>query len=122
MDRRCSNDPQIQARWRQLLVEHASSGVSLAAFARSRGVSRESLYKWRRWFRHQEEGLLLPAPAAPSEVDVSSEFVQLRVEEPASTMRRDRMTVELPCGTWLHLEPGFEASAVGQLLTLLRST
>lgn len=122
MGRRRSSDPQIQAKWRQLLAEHACSGVSVSAFARSRGVSRESLYKWRRWFREQEESPLLPAPTTSSEVGVTAGFVQLRVLKPASATRRDGMTIELPCGTRLHLEPGFEACAVGQLLTLLRST
>ena len=36
------------AQWRALIEQHASSGLSIAAFCREHGLSQASFYQWRR--------------------------------------------------------------------------
>ena len=39
------------AQWRELIEEHASSGLSIAAFCRERGLPSSNFYQWRRRLR-----------------------------------------------------------------------
>lgn len=49
------------AYWRELVREHAESGLTQAAFCAARGVSRKSLQRWRSKLRKHDEAALLPA-------------------------------------------------------------
>ena len=90
-----STNPAIVERWRRRVTAQAASGLTVRVFAQQRGIGADSLYRWRTWFRQQREA----APQLPALVEV--------------------MVVELTSGRRLRLEPGFDANAVGRLVTVL---
>ena len=69
---------------RALLEEHASTGMTLSAFARSKGVRTESLYRWRSRLRGKDK---------PSRCD----FVELGVSD-ASAVSSDRLEIRIMDG------------------------
>lgn len=55
--------------WRRICQEFEGSGLTVAQFARRRGVSRQSLYRWRREFS---------TPSRPASASlVAAGFVEL---------------------------------------------
>lgn len=105
---RASDNPVVQARWRERVNAYEASTLSLRAFAVDAGLGVESLGRWRRWFRSQSDGVAqLPA------------LVQVQVSSPAPPLARDHMVVELAHDRRLHLEPGFDRAAVARLLSIL---
>jgi transposase-like protein len=104
-----STNPAVRQRWRERVECYESSGVPMKEFCRREGFGRESLRRWRRWFREQGATERAAAPALV-EVNVSPEP---RVDP------RDAMVVELAGGRRVHLEPGFDAAAVACLVATL---
>jgi transposase-like protein len=93
---------------RRVIGELESSGKSLAAFAGERGLSRWTLYKWRRrveGFREEAAG--------------GERFVELRiagVDGAAGTI-----AVELKTGVRLQVPRGFEEDHLRRLVAVLLS-
>lgn len=107
---RASENPVVQARWRERVNAYEASALSLRAFAVGAGLGVESLGRWRRWFRSQSNSVAqLPA------------LVQVKVSsaEPPPSPPRDHMVVELAPDRRLYLEPGFDRTAVARLLSIL---
>ena len=94
-------------RRRQILAEQRASGLSVAAFARERGLSAWTLYDWRRRLGEQ---------AVPQE---KPEFVQVMVAPSAS--RASTIAVELEAGMRVHVPAGFDAAELRRLLEVLAS-
>jgi hypothetical protein len=90
-----------------LLREQASSGLSLRAFAASRGVSANTLQYWKykraRWDEVFEEIRVVPAAAverntAPLEVVLSGgRAVRVHGDFDADVLRRLLTALESPC-------------------------
>lgn len=92
-----------------LLAEQEKSGLSVARFARERGISAWSLYEWRR--RLRKEG--------GRGARRSQRFVQVRVVgEPAGP---STIAVELPAGARVHVPRGFDEDELRRLLGVLES-
>ena len=92
---------------RGLLAEQLASGLSIAAFARERGVSAWRLYDGRRALRKR---------AARKE---STEFVQVHVRPvPASS---SPIEVELDAGVRLRVPADFDEDDLRRLLGVLAS-
>ncbi|QDU67899.1 hypothetical protein Pla86_36010 [Planctomycetes bacterium Pla86] len=94
-----------------LLKEHSRSDVSLAAFARSKGVKPWSLYNARAAERRRA---MRPRPEP---------FFELRLEEPAPTEGADATLIELvlPSGLSLRVRRDFDEVALRRLLGVLGS-
>lgn len=62
----------MEQRWRDLVEEQASSGLSVRAFCESRGIAQPSLYSWKRELarrdRERTAGLVGPALFAPVQI------------------------------------------------------
>ena len=91
----------------KLLVEQQASGLSVAAFARERGVPKWRLYEGRQRLRKRE----LRAKEA--------EFVQMHVKpvQPAPSP----IKVELEAGMRVHVPFGFDGDELRRLLAVLSS-
>lgn len=91
-----------------LLVEFDESDLSVAAFARARGLRASPLY---RAIQEREAGTSPPSP--------SPDFAPIRVIGPSASSTA--FTVELLSGDKLTVQPDFDDSALGRLLSVLRT-
>jgi hypothetical protein len=99
------HNPRILNRWRTIFAEWKRSGLSAAAFCRSRGFHKSGFYHWRRILRDLE-GTATPLKPAPS-------FVPVRVVPEAI------VEVILPSGIQLRVPLGAEVSQVASLAQAL---
>jgi len=95
------------SRWRDVVSEQVSSGKSVAAFCRERGLREWQLYEWKKRLRKSE---------APSFVEV--EVAASPAPAPAS-MRSAGIELRHGRGWSLMVEPGFDAAHLHRLLSLL---
>lgn len=95
-------------RRRQVLAEQRASGLSVAAFARERGLSAWTIYEWRRRLREQSAD-------RRDELDL----VQVTVAPPVT--RSSTIAVELEAGLRVHVPAGFDAAELRRLLEVLAS-
>lgn len=100
--------PSRAEAMKALLAEHANSGISLAAFARSHGIREGTLYYWSRRLRsHSPAGK--PGPRlAP---------VKLIPDRPDSPV----LEIELRSGHTLRLFSGLDKTELTNLLSVLAS-
>jgi transposase-like protein len=96
-----------EARWRGLVSEQVESGKSVAAFCRERGVPASQMFSWKKRFREL---------ASSHFVEVSLRPAQM-VAVPAA--RSSAIEVRLSRGRSLLVEPGFDASHLRALLSVL---
>jgi hypothetical protein len=97
-------------RWRGLVSEQVASGKSVAAFCGERGVRDWQFYEWKKRLRKTEAGSFVAVevtdPAAPeSSAPVPVQMVGIEIRH-----RR---------GWSLIVEPGFDASHLRRLLSVL---
>jgi hypothetical protein len=102
------------ARWRGLAAEQRASGKSVAAFCRERGVRDWQFYEWKTRLRQVDGGAFVAveiAAAEPSSVT------------PARSLSERGAPVEVRLGRGLSVmvEPGFDASHLRRLLSVLES-
>jgi hypothetical protein len=97
------------AYWGGLLEERERSGMSLAAFARARGINRNTLLWWRYELRRRGHG------------DISGGLRQVRVVDGATPAPGDDgFEVRLSTGDVVYAPRGFDESALARLLAVLR--
>ena len=98
---------QLDGDIRTLLVEQKASGLSVAAFARERGVSKWRLFEGRHRLRKRESRAK------------GADFVQVHVRpvQPASSA----IAVELKAGMRVHVPLGFDEDELRRLLAVLSS-
>ena len=99
-----------QEEIQRLVEEQEASGLSVKEFAEKRGISRWSLYEWRRSRRRERR---------KARVSGSRGFVELKVVGEQS--RREAITVELASGVRLQVPAGFEEGHLRRLVEVLRS-
>jgi hypothetical protein len=97
-------------KWRELVLEQSQSGQSVAAFCKERGLRAWQFYEWKKRLRESEAVKFVEVQIA-----VPSERVQ------PSGARSSAIEVRLREGRSLVVEPGFEASHLRALLTVLES-
>lgn len=90
----------------RLLGQCERSGLSLAEFARRRGLSAQAL----RWWRHRLRGL---------EADSAPEFVEVDLAAASSAACFE---VVLPTGEVVRVGERFDAGALTRLLAVLRGS
>ena len=98
------------AKWRGLVSEQLSSGQTVAAFCRDRGIRVSQFYDWKKRVREGE----------------AAKFVEVKVK--ASSEQRtpapERYTaieIRLSNGRSILVEPGFDASHLRALLAVLET-
>jgi hypothetical protein len=95
-------------KWRGLVSEQSQSGQSVAAFCRERDLRAWHFYEWKKRLRESE----------------AAKFVEMRIAAPAepvvaSGARSSAIEVRLREGLSLLVEPGFDASHLRALLSVL---
>jgi len=97
-------------QWADWIAEQAGSGLTIAAFCDSIGVSENSFYVWRRKLRAREDGFTT-GPAA--------RLVELMVVDagPGSRGTLGGVEIDLPCGAVVRV-PG-DAGLLGAVLGVL---
>ena len=93
-----------EGRWRELMAEQASSGLTQAQFARREGINYHTFVGWRGRFRRQGGSTPGPAPR----------FVEAQLATVPAPGRR--LEVVLPGGVVVR---GEEAAAVAALVKAL---
>lgn len=116
-------------QWAGLLAAQASSGLSIAAFCRARGLSVSGFYGWRRRLgvggqRHPARRAASSSAQVPDAALPGAGFVRLRVTEDevsgqalAAGVERDPVMVRFPDGVELHVG----GERLGQVLAWLRA-
>jgi hypothetical protein len=98
-------------KWRGLVSEQSQSGQSVAAFCGERGLRAWQFYEWKKRLRESEatkfvEVQIAAAPAEPVQPAVArSSAIEIRLKE----------------GRSLVVEPGFDASHLSALLSVLEA-
>ena len=81
-------NPAVALRWEQLIQEHQTSNLTVAAFCQRHDVSVPSFYSWRRKIRSQNQSQTKPG-----------KFLPLKIKPPQSTLA----TIEFPCGARIQI-------------------
>jgi hypothetical protein len=96
------------SKWGGLVSEQSQSGQSVAAFCRERGLRAWHFYEWKKRLRESE----------------GARFVEVQIAEPAvgvgpTGARSSAIEIRLRAGRSLVVEPGFDASHLRALLSVL---
>ena len=98
------------AKWRGLFLEQLSSGQTVAAFCRDRGIRDSQFYDWKKRLRKGE---------AVNFVEVElKECGEQRMPAPE---RYPAIEIRLSKGRSILVEPGFDACHLRALLTVLET-
>ena len=94
--------------WGGLVSEQSQSGQSVAAFCRERGLRAWYFNEWKKRLRESE----------------AAKFVEVEIGAPAEPVRptgarSSAIEIRLRAGRSLVVEPGFEASHLQALLSVL---
>jgi transposase-like protein len=97
-------------KWRGLVSEQGQSGQTVAAFCRDRGLRDSLFYDWKKRLREGE----------------AAKFVEVKVKESSEQRtpapeRYPAIEIRLSTGRSLLVEPGFDASHLRALLTVLEA-
>jgi len=88
-----------------------SSDQSLAAFCKRHGLTQSRLCRWRKTLAVSEVSIVEPG----------SDFIELRVLEPAPVAGHPTMEVVVHGGRRIVLSPDFDTDAVVRLVEVLES-
>lgn len=94
--------------WRQIIDGQRTSGLTVGAYCRERGITDGSFYTWKRRLR-------LPAKANRS---CKPAFVEVT---PPSTQTSGAIEISLPCGRHLLARRGFDRELLIELVLALES-
>ena len=95
------------SRWRAIVSEQVSSGKSVAAFCRERGLREWQLYEWKKRLRQSEATSFVAVEVAALSTPVPAPMRSMGIE-----LRHNR-------GWSLTVEPGFDAAHLHRLLSVL---
>ena len=100
--------------WRRVLEDHRSSGLSIAAFCRERGLSQASFYSWRHKIAASpaEHGSTENRSGSPS----SSRPLFVSVPLTDSVRQGEPFGVQLRNGIRVSVPPQFDETALANLL------
>ena len=98
------------AKWRELLLEQLSSGQTVAAFCRDRGIRDSQFYDWKKRVREGE----------------AAKFLEVKLKEPGEQRtpapeRFPAIEIRLSNGRSILVERGFDASHLRALLAVLET-
>jgi len=101
---------ELWSKWEELVSEQTRSGQSVAAFCRERGLTVSQVFAWKKRLRERAIG----------------DFVEAKVvlsEEQSKAQGAGNMVIEvrLDRGRSLVVEPGFDASHLRAILSVLEA-
>jgi hypothetical protein len=97
---------ELERRWRELLADHARSGLSIRAFCDQRRLNEANFYAWRRELAKRDAGRA--KIAAPT-------FV------PVQVMPSTAIEVVLPAGLLVRVPAGADGDLAVRLVAALRA-
>ena len=97
---------ELERRWRELLADHAKSGLSIRAFCERRRLNEANFYAWRRELVRRDSGRA--KIAAPT-------FVPVQVTPSAA------IEVLLPAGLVVRVPAGADGDLAVRLVAALRA-
>ena len=111
-----SRESAASARWREIVRDHADSGLSVSAYCRRARVPASSFYHWRRKLR--EAGTLHETGGSPAP------FTEVRLTPASdsnldSTRNRGALELRLPRGRCVIVRPGFDRQTLLDLVATL---
>lgn len=117
MSRRSERTRRKEQFWRQQVRQWRHSGLTIRAFCIEHDLSEPSFYAWRRTIaqRDQQAGRRARPQPLPGPADAPPAFVPVQVvPAPAAALE-----VLLGQGRVVRVPPGFDATTLRQLLTVL---
>jgi transposase-like protein len=101
---------ELWMKWRGLVSEQSQSGQTVAAFCRDRGIRDSQFYDWKKRVREGE----------------AAKFVEVKVKASSEQRtpapeRYPAIEIRLSKGRSILVEPGFDASHLRALLTVLET-
>jgi hypothetical protein len=102
-----SNLPRAE-QWHRIIEGQRSSGLTVAAYCRDRGVTEGSFYTWKRRLRSPAKPIRLPKPA----------FVEVK---PSSLSAAGAIEIFLQGGRRLLVRSGFDRDLLIELVRALES-
>ena len=106
------SDPRLVERWRTTFAMWRSSGVSVAAFCRSRQHNLSSFYRWRKILDNLDRPAATRPRSEPDPLPIQS-FVPVRVIPDAI------VEVILPSGVQLRVPLSADAPQLARLVQAL---
>ena len=121
--------------WREVIAEHAVSGLSVKAHCVKRGVSEASFFSWRRELAHRDAELRRPSKA-PQPLDAKRErqtsrrlaspgssspplWAQLHVTSAEASSRAAAIEIVLPAGVRVLVSEGASRQALMDVFAVL---
>lgn len=118
-----SHKAETWSKWRGLVAEQQDSGKSMAGFCRERGVPVSQMFAWKRRLRDSAaaERSSSAGWASGTPKFVALEVVPPPIEAQCSSSVKCGLAIEvrLERGRSLMVEPGFDASHLRALLSVL---
>jgi len=107
--------PHHVERWRTIIADWRSSGLSVTAFCRSRNVNKSGFHRWRSTIDQLDHTPATPPPAL-AEPKSSPSFVPVRV------IPDTFVEVILPSGLQLRVPLSADAQQLARLVLTLGAT
>lgn len=102
-------DGKGEARWRELLARHASSGLSVRVFCQQEKLNESSFYAWRRTIAERDQA---------SAIREEPPFVPAAVTSDAPA--ENSISIELPSGCVLRLSGSMAMEQLAELVIALQ--
>ena len=102
---------KVWARWRALIAEQQTSGQSVAAFCRERGLRDGPFYEWKKRLRSAEANPFVAVEMAAAETPAAA--------HPAVSVPSAPIAVRLSRGRSLLVASNFDPHHLRRLLTVL---
>ena len=106
------HDSRVVDRWRTIIANWRSSGLSVAAFCRSQGVNMFGFHRWRVILDDLDHSTPIP-PRSQTQSQSSTSFVPVRVFPDA------QVEVILPSGLQLRVALSADARQFARLVLAL---
>jgi hypothetical protein len=110
------HDPRIVERWRTILADWRSSGLSVTAFCRSRNVYKSGFHRWRNILDQLDRSAATPSARPQAPPQSSPSFVPVRVIPDCV------VEVILPSGLQLRVPLSADAQQLARLVLALGAT
>lgn len=110
---------KAQQAWAAIVREWQESGLSQAAYARSKGVNYWTFREWRK----KLEGLVpVQTDVRLVAVETRMEHLSLHATEAAPARRADLIEIDLPNGVHCSIAVGTDPAYLGELFCALTAT